>query len=233
MDYYIYKHTNKANGKCYIGQTKNIKWRWYPANYKCCSKFYRAILKYGWDNFTHEILKICDEANVDYFETYYIKFYDSIQNGYNLDSGGCKNKTQSQETIQKKIEANKKRVYKKGTTPWNKGLKANEEMRKKLSISHIGIKYGPCSEEKKIKISEAQKGKVISEETRIKLSLSHIGKQGNHRKRIINLDTGEIFESLVNAGEKYGLNIKNISANLHKKTKTCGGFHWEFYTNSD
>lgn len=233
MDYFIYKHTNKENGKCYIGQTKNIKWRWYPNAYNTCSKFYRAILKYGWDNFTHEILKVCNETNVDYFETYYIKLYDSIQNGYNLDSGGCKNKTQSQETIQKKIEANKKRVYKKGTTPWNKGLKANEEMRKKLSISHIGIKYGPCSEEKKKKISEAQKGKVVSEETRIKLSLSHLGKQGNHRKRIINLDTGEIFESLVNAGKKYGLNIKNISANLHKKTKTCGGFHWEFYTNSD
>lgn len=229
MDYFIYKHTNKLNEKCYIGQTKNIKWRWCPNAYKTCSKFYRAILKYGWDNFTHEILKVCDETNVDYFETYYIKLYDSIENGYNLDSGGCKNKTQSEETIQKKIEANKKRVYKKGRTAWNKGLKASEETRKKLSISHLGIKYGSPSKETRQKISEANKRRIISEETRIKQSLSHLGKKGNHIKRIINLDTGEIFESLVSAGRKYGLNIKNISANLHKKTKSCGGYHWEFY----
>lgn len=233
MDYYIYKHTNKANGKCYIGQTKNIKWRWYPANYKCCSKFYRAILKYGWDNFTHEILKICDEGNVDYFEIYYIKLYDSIQNGYNLDSGGCKNKTQSPETIQKKSNFMKGRKHTLGHTPWNKGKKMSDEYRLKLSIAHKGKKGRSPSPETRKKISEAQIGKKVSEETRRKLSLSHLGKESKHKKKIVNLDTGEIFESLVNAGKKYGLNIKNISANLHKKTKTCGGFHWEFYTNSD
>lgn len=230
MDYFIYKHTNKLNNKSYIGQTKNIKWRWYPNSYKTCSKFYRAILKYGWDNFTHEVIKICDETNVDYFETYYINLYDSIKNGYNLDSGGCKNKIQSIETIQKKINVNKNRIYKKGTIPWNKGLKASEETRKKLSIAHMGIKYGSPTEEKRKKISDANKGKIVSYETRIRQSLAHLGKQGNHKKKIINLETKEIFDSLVSAGKKYNLNIKNISANLHKKTKTCGGYHWEFYS---
>jgi len=232
MDYYIYKHTNKINGKCYIGQTKNIKWRWFPKNYFYCSKFYNAILKYGWENFTHEVIKICDETNVDYYERYYIKFYDSMKNGYNLETGGCKNKVQSEETIRKKIEANKKRVYKKGIIPWNKGLKASDEIKKKLSLAHKGKSRGSPSEETRKKISQAQIGKFVSEETRLKLSKSHIGHKSYRKKQIINIDTNEIFDSLTSAGKKYNINIKNISANLKKKSKSCGGYHWEYYNES-
>lgn len=229
MNYYIYKHTNKENGKCYIGQTKNIKWRWYPNNYKTCSKFYRAILKYGWNNFMHEIIKVCDETNVDYWESYYIKKFDSVVNGYNLDSGGCKNKVQSLETRQKKSNFMKGRQHGLGHPAWNKGKKLSDEYRLKLSISHKGKKYGSPSEETRRKISQAQIGKKISDDTRKRLSLAHKGLKGNHTIKIINLDTLEIFESLTQAGKKYNLNIKNISANIHNKTKSCGGYHWAFY----
>lgn len=229
MNYFIYKHTNKENGKCYIGQTKNIKWRWYPNNYKTCSKFYRAILKYGWNNFTHEVIKICDETNVDYWESYYIKEYDSVANGYNLDSGGCKNKVQSVETRQKKSNFMKGRQNTLGHPAWNKGLKMSEEYKLKLSIAHKGKTHSSPSEETRRKISQAQIGKKISEETRLKLVLSHLGKKSHHKVKIINLDTGEIFKGLTDAGRKYNLNIKNISANIHKKTKSCGGYHWAIY----
>lgn len=229
MDYYIYKHTNKENGKCYIGQTKNIKWRWYPNNYKTCTKFYRAILKYGWDNFTHEVVKICDETNVDYWESYYIKEFDSIKNGYNLDSGGCKNKVQSEETIRKKVEHLKGRKI-IGHSAWNKGIKLNDEYRKKLSLAHKGQNLGSkMSEEQKEKIRQSNLGKKRTQETKKNLSISHLGKESYHKVKIINLDTGEIFESLTQAGKRYNLNIKNISANIRKKTKSCGGYHWAFY----
>lgn len=38
--------------------TNNIKVRWRNngINYKACILFYRAIQKYGWDNFEHIIL---------------------------------------------------------------------------------------------------------------------------------------------------------------------------------
>ena len=53
----IYCHTNKINGKKYIGQTHDYQKRCQPSNYKGCTKFYYAILKYGWENFSHEILE--------------------------------------------------------------------------------------------------------------------------------------------------------------------------------
>lgn len=100
-EYYVYKHTNKINGKCYIGQTCNVVKRWKPYSYKYCTKFYDAIKKYGWNNFAHEVLRVCTKDDVDFYEAYYVKLYNSIENGYNLESGGQTNKTHSKETIEK------------------------------------------------------------------------------------------------------------------------------------
>ena len=60
VGYSIYKHTNRFNGKCYIGQTKceDLTRRWTGGNgYKECKHFHNAILKYGWKSFAHEILE--------------------------------------------------------------------------------------------------------------------------------------------------------------------------------
>lgn len=89
---YIYKHTNKINGKCYIGQTSNqdyhARWGKNGEGYKNQKKFYSDIEIYGWDNFEHEILVICPRRFADSYEKYFIKKYNSIENGYNILSGG-------------------------------------------------------------------------------------------------------------------------------------------------
>ena len=104
-NYYIYKHTNKINGKVYIGQTcQKPEYRWnHGKGYKECPHFYDAILKYGWENFEHEIIETGltnEEANER--ETYWINFFNSTNEdfGYNLSLGGL-NREFSEETKQK------------------------------------------------------------------------------------------------------------------------------------
>lgn len=130
----VYKHVLKEDGRVYIGQTNNIKTRWKPSAYKNCVKFYNAIQYYGWDNFTHEIIEnnlTLEEANK--LETYYIQKYNSIENGFNLNSGG-ENKLASQETKDKMSQTRKnvpkteehKQAIKKALT----GYKQTEEHKK-------------------------------------------------------------------------------------------------------
>lgn len=56
-NYKVYMHT-APNGKVYIGITKQkLKRRWQNGSgYNKNSHFKRAIKKYGWDNFKHELL---------------------------------------------------------------------------------------------------------------------------------------------------------------------------------
>ena len=222
--HYIYKHTNKINGKSYIGQTKNIKDRWKPSSYKNCTKMYRAILKYGWDNFTHEILRECDETDVDFWEVYYIGFYDTINNGYNSESGGNKHKKLNAETRKKLSEINTGKKY----------GKRSPEIVEKIRIANLGKQR---SEEYKQKRSELVKneykngkrvapffGKHLSEETKEKLRLSN----KNICKKVKNKTTNEIFESLHLASKKCNVAKTSISHACRGIRKTAGGYEWEF-----
>ena len=88
------------NGKVYIGQTKQvIAARWKNGlgyfNKREDSVFSRAIKKYGWNSFSHEIIEDNIEtqeiANVR--EAFWIKYYNSYigfdnPNGYNMTLGG-------------------------------------------------------------------------------------------------------------------------------------------------
>ena len=91
--YIVYKHTNKINKKSYIGITKNDndpnqRWR-NGFGYDYNKKFFTDIVKYGWDNFTHEILeKGLTESEALVKETFYIKKFNTVENGYNNAYGG-------------------------------------------------------------------------------------------------------------------------------------------------
>ena len=92
---FIYKITNTINGKSYIGQTiQNVKERFYQHCATKCSKavsnmaIHRAIKKYGKSNFTVEVIEEIDSANLNDRERYWIKCYNSYNNGYNSTKGG-------------------------------------------------------------------------------------------------------------------------------------------------
>ena len=93
----VYKHTNKINGKSYIGITsRKPEDRWGTNGYKYQSQkskylcFSKAIQKYGWDNFTHEILFTgLTTEDACKKEKELISFYNSkAPFGYNLTDGG-------------------------------------------------------------------------------------------------------------------------------------------------
>lgn len=82
----IYKITNLINGKVYIGQSIDIirRWRSHRTSYQTEDKvLYRAMRKYGLENFSFEVIEECDREMLSERELYWIKKYDSYNNGYN------------------------------------------------------------------------------------------------------------------------------------------------------
>lgn len=92
----IYKITNLIDGTSYIGQSTQIKERekrhWKTAydekDHSYNNPLYRAIRKYGLENFSFEIIKECLVQDLNEEEKYWIKYYDTFFNGYNLTFGG-------------------------------------------------------------------------------------------------------------------------------------------------
>src|ERR1035441_8230366 len=128
--FYIYKITNRVNGKIYIGKSVNPHKRF--RNHKSialknngvreCEKLYRSIRKYSTENFILDILESFDNETDSYnAETLYIEKYDCIKRGMNIKPGG-------------------KGGSAGGTNHPSWGKKRSKETKRKMSISHCGHK---------------------------------------------------------------------------------------------
>jgi group I intron endonuclease len=148
MEYIVYKITNKVNNKIYIGLTNNFQKRKQGHLSDCFNEkskrynhlIYRAIRKYGLENFQWDILKTYpDRKSMELGEKYYIAYYESNNknNGYNCTIGG-------------------------DGGPIRLGMKTSEETKKKISLS---CKGKVISEEQKKQISETLKGRKPSNNT--------------------------------------------------------------------
>ena len=98
----IYKATNKINNKVYIGQTiRTLEERIYYHYYRAANQpeiththFINAIRKYGQEAFQWEIIDSAENKDeLDNKEKYWIQYYDSIHNGYNIQAGGNEQST--------------------------------------------------------------------------------------------------------------------------------------------
>lgn len=92
MEKYIYKITNQLNNKCYIGQTTDYKRRFQEHKnlgygVEENKLLYYAIKKYGIENFSFEVIED-KTSKYNEREKYWIQYYDSFENGYNMTEGG-------------------------------------------------------------------------------------------------------------------------------------------------
>ena len=221
--YTVYQHKNKINGKIYIGitsQKPEDRWGSQGCNYKSSPHFYSAIQKYGWNNFEHNILFTgLTKEQACLKEQELIKKYNSMNRefGYNSTSGGD--------------------VF-----------TMNEETKQKISQAMIGNQNGlghPCSEEKKEKISNAQKGRKFTEEHKQKLSEAaknrhvpcseekkQILKEKSHKKSVYCEELDKIFESVQECSRQLGIPATNISKLCNGRGKTLKGYHLRYYNDT-
>ncbi len=144
----VYMHTNIINGKKYIGITSrtNPNHRWSNGHgYKENTHFRSAINKYGWENFSHDILLSGlskEEANAK--EKFFIKEWNTqnSEHGYNMTEGGdgspgCH---PSEETRKKLSELRKRENLSEETllrrSQGLRGRKFSEEHKKKIGIAN-------------------------------------------------------------------------------------------------
>ncbi len=227
-DWCTYIHTNMINGKKYVGVTcRDPKTRWSGGNgYRrpakqgvATSHFFNAIQKYGWDNFSHEIVQEgMTKSEAAKLEKELIAQYDTRnpEKGYNVTAGG----------------------------DGSKGAKHSIETREALSKlakeraanGIVNFKGSHHSEETKAILREKAKqrakeqnnpfeGKHHTAETKEKLSMVA-------RKPVYQYDLDDTYinqySSVQEAAIAVGASSSAISSAATGKTKTCKGYIWRF-----
>ena len=100
----IYIITCVESNRSYVGQAKDIRKRlrehlaacnYYQKHninkYRDNDHLLKAWKKYGSEKFIFDILELCDTSKLNELESYWIAYYDSFENGYNMTSGGQDN----------------------------------------------------------------------------------------------------------------------------------------------
>lgn len=221
----IYKITNLANGKIYIGRTKhsiNERLRQHVKDRRAKTAIGSAILKYGIQNFTIE--QIDTASNIEEAmqkEKMWIKNFDSRNReiGYNILEGGNDFKNVAKELV--KIR--------------NYYIKCDQTGETFESYVNAAQAFGVSADV----ISESVRDGIV---VRGAYTWSKIPKQENRltgalnikketrfagRRRIKCVETGEIFESAECLSKRLNVSYTWIRR-IIKNTKKYDGFSYEF-----
>lgn len=218
----VYIHKNKINGKVYVGITHfadNPNKRWVNGNgYRQSSLIYKAIVKYGWNSFSHIVLCRTSKQKACLLEQALIHLYKSKGLSYNIGLGGEGSESFSEET------KNKLRQY----TPWIKGKHHTDESIEKIRQAS----KRPCSEETKRKIGDSNRGanngmygKTISDKLKLKLKLIA-------SKPVLQLDKDNTviaeFASASEAERYLGVKGNHVSCCCLGKRSSAYGYKWRY-----
>lgn len=204
----IYKITNLLNGKSYIGQTtKPLKERMRKHYTTTNVLIDKEIARCGINNFTVDVIdKAENRDELNQKEIYWIAKYNTlIPNGYNQCYGGATTKGYRHTLATKnKMSQLKQGMYLGKDNPFfgkHHSAEQIEKWKKERSNSNI------------YKMN-AKKANLVSALV--------------NKRPVLNKTTGEKFDSVSSAAEKYGLKNTHISRVCRGKRKKTGGFEWEY-----
>lgn len=244
---------NVVNNKKYVGQSDNIKRRW-KAHYRelTTNRHYSKHLqnawnKYGENNFNFKIIEYCDIELLNEKESYWISYYDSYKNGYNLTLGGNGLRGYKfSEASKIKMKLNHYDMHGENNPMFGVSLYdvLNEEeiikWKENLSKSQMGELnsfYGKThTDETKRKISIANKGKITGEKHYFygkKLSKEQIDKmhkgwllkyQNNNplARKVICLNDLKIYNSISDAHKECSIHSASIIFCCQHKNLSAG-----------
>lgn len=245
-NYYVYIHTSPS-GKKYVGITKqNPKRRWkgQGQGYKGNKYFTKAIQKYGWDNFKHEIIfyglsqKEAEQKEIELIAKYKSSDY---RYGYNLDNGGRTVGTLREETKEKLRQAN---LGKHHTEEARRNMSiAQQKIRKREKENGIVRNY-----EKMMGKNNSFYGKHHTEETKQKIKEKNSGtnsvwwgkkhtkeeieKIANaHKKPVQQINDNNIviniYPSVLDASKELNVNVSGLYKAIRRKTKSHN-YYWKY-----
>lgn len=230
---YIYKTTNKLNGRIYIGKSAK---EFNPNYYGSGKILNRAIKKYGKENFFVEVIEYCnsiDELNER--EIYWISTFMNGYSVYNVAKGGTGGWTTMM------YDEKQKSAYRKKLSDSRLGRVVSKETRDKLSLANKGRLFG--DREKQIqtlknmwldpnstyngqayrdRLSKSLIGKVCSDETKNKIRQTKIGSKNPASKKIM---VGEkTYDTIKDCALEYGLSGTAIA----KRCRSSNFKEWKF-----
>lgn len=237
---FIYMTTNHVNGKKYIGQRKYYgKWRTYLGSGKALKD---AIKKYGKENFSKEILEDCfSKEELNEREIYWIKHYDAVKNKdfYNMRDGG----EGGGNYLQSYTEEQRAKTLKKRSISLKKAKKNMEIQngRKVICLNTMKIYNSIAEASRDVNVPQSSIQQCCSDANENHNSAGFDKKTGERLqwkyyedgksyeyipfksltfKKVICVNTGEIFNSVKEATEKY--KASDISRCCNGKLKTSG-----------
>jgi len=214
----IYKFTNPEN-KIYIGASKNIFKRiihYKSHKRKLDTLFYNSLNKYGYKSHIFEIIEECELEDLNERERHWQDFYNVLENGLNMILTGTKDKK----------EVRSKEMRLKISTS-NKGKVMSPEARLKISLAHMGKIISKETLEKRKLTIVYKKGRKHTQESKDKMSQktkgiprpNWRGANSSSSKKVINIETDEIFPSLKEASKSIGISHSCLVNRLKGYTK--------------
>ena len=241
----VYRITNKLDGMSYVGQTtRSVEGRFKEHSRYKKSHIGNAIRKYGAENFTIEILDVCETPEqLNERERFRIAELDCQHpNGYNYTDGGERDFRILPETCAKMSASKtgeKHHQYGKPLTKeWKEKLAASQPRRRAVVCVELNIIYPSLSE-------AARCYNVTPTNILTACKRTHTTIKGFHwrylnestdvdknpvidkRKRpIICIETNEKFESTAEAARHYKTTAENIQRACKNYAKTAVKLHW-------